>query len=439
MPHNPQVLFEQHQPEQNQDSSPTSSELGDSEGLLDSTPISTNSDWSYATQELLDALPKAWTRGLLYLLGAFTAIALPWSMLAKVDVPGVAKGRLEPQGKVYTIDAASSGTITAIYVKEGDLVKTGQSLLQLDSESIKAELQQIRLQLSSQIQQQAQLKQQYQAQKTGQQAQIEQVQQRTTASQQARRLTQQKLAIDLNEVERYRGLSQQGVIPQVKVIELQRMATESQQQLEQAQAEMSQAQSELEKQKSIDVKQHEEFLAQTSNLGAEIAQSKSKIEHLEYQLQQLKTPATVDGTVLSLPIQRSGAVVQVGQRLVEIAPQNVPLVLRAQITSQDSGFLQLNQEVNIKFDAYPYQDYGIVKGHLKRVSPDSKAIKTEQGQAEIFELEITLDQSCVSTPQGCKQLTAGQTATADVLVRQRRIIDFLLDPFKKLQKNGLQL
>ena len=37
------------------------------------------------------------------------------------------------------------------------------------------------------------------------------------------------------------------------------------------------------------------------------------------------------------------------------------------------------------------------------------------------------------------QLTPGQTATAEVVIRQRRVIDFFIDPFKKLQQDGVKL
>jgi hemolysin D len=49
-------------------------------------------DWSYATKELLDTLPQAWTRGLLYFLLIFIAIVLPWAIFSKIDETGNARG-----------------------------------------------------------------------------------------------------------------------------------------------------------------------------------------------------------------------------------------------------------------------------------------------------------------------------------------------------------
>jgi HlyD family secretion protein len=107
--------------------------------------------------------------------------------------------------------------------------------------------------------------------------------------------------------------------------------------------------------------------------------------------------------------------------------------------NQQSGFLKVGMPVKVKFDAYPFQEYGIVPGKVNRISPDSKVSQTPQGNIESFELEIALNQPYI--PNGDKRiaLTPGQTATAEVIVRQRRLIDYILDPFKKLQKSGLDL
>ncbi len=57
---------------------------------LPASDLNPSADWSFATKELLDALPQRWTRGLLYFLIVFVAIALPWGMLSQVDETGSA-------------------------------------------------------------------------------------------------------------------------------------------------------------------------------------------------------------------------------------------------------------------------------------------------------------------------------------------------------------
>jgi hemolysin D len=178
---------------------------------------------------------------------------------------------------------------------------------------------------------------------------------------------------------------------------------------------------------------------QITSLGYEIAQTHSQIKSLKLQLEQRIVKSPVDGVIFELPIEKPGAVVQPGQMIAQIAPKGTPFVLRASIPSQNSGFLRVGNQVKIKFDAYPFQDYGVVSGRVSRISPDSKLQDTDRGKMETFELDITLDSFEIQVGNKPIPLTPGQTATAEVITRQRRVIDFILDPFKKLQKGGLEM
>ena len=95
--------------------------------------------------------------------------------------------------------------------------------------------------------------------------------------------------------------------------------------------------------------------------------------------------------------------------------------------------------VKLKFDAFPFKDYGILAGRLTQISPTSKVTETTQGEIASFDVEIELDQTCIQIETTCIELLPGQTATAEIIIRQRRIIDFILDPFRQLQQEGLEL
>ena len=476
-----------------------------------------NEDWSSLTKELIDTVPRVWTRGLLYFLVVFAGIVLPWAMLSKVDETGSARGRLEPQGNVFKVDAPVAGTVAKVLVKEGQLVTNKQPLLELESEEIKSELQQAQTRLEGQQNRLAQLElmknqlllgvraqqQQNQAQALEKQAQVEQARQNLESlrnsynlqkeeklaqvNQAEKNLEYSKTALNLaeirlakaqREVQRYRQIQEQGVVPEIKVVEQEDLAQERQRLQEQAESDVQQAKLRKEEQQSSyqriihqaqsDIEQAklrlqeqqksyqslihsgdiamlkseeqiEELQTQITTLKAEISQSKSQIQAWEFQLGQRVLRAPVSGTVFQLPIQRTGAVVQPSTLIAEIAPKNASLILRAQMATSESGTLGEGMLVKMKFDAYPFQDYGVVEGTVSQISPTSKVTETEQGQIATFDLEIELEQTCIKTSQGCTELAAGQTATAEVIVRQRRIIDFILDPFKKLQKGGLEL
>ena len=184
----------------------------------------------------------------------------------------------------------------------------------------------------------------------------------------------------------------------------------------------------------------EQFKDTQSKIAAtesQMDQTISQIRSLELQLQQRIVRSPIDGIIFELPVSKPGEVLQPGQRIAQIAPKNTGVVLKGSIPIQDSGFLKVGMPVKVKFDAYPYQEYGIVEGKVAWVSPDSKVQQTPQGNSESFELEITLNRQYVENSEKRILLTPGQTANAEVIIRQRRIIDFVLDPFKKLQKDRL--
>jgi hemolysin D len=481
-------------------------------------PIETNKPvWSDGTQEQLDSLPQVWTRGLFYFLVISAAIVLPWSVLSKVDETGVARGRLEPRGATMRLDAPTAGTVAAVRVKEGQQVKKGQVLLELESDLLRADLQQGQTKLEGQKNRLVQLQQgrnqlltavttqqqQNQAQAAEKSAQLDQARQSLSAnktttpflvSEKLAQVNQSKQALnsaktaailaentvqkDLAEVKRYRLLWQQGVIAEIKLVEVNGIAAKSQQLRSQAQADVSLAKERLQEQqqsyqkllqqsqsdrKQVEYKLREQegnqqslrrsgelavlkgqeqlkdLDGQIASLQTEITQSQNQIRSLQLQIAQKVVRSPADGTIFQFPTTKPKAYLQTGQLVAQIAPQGSTLVLKAQIPNQNSGFLQVGMPVKLKFDAYPFQDYGVVPGHLWWKSPDSKKVESGQSQAEVFDLEITLEQTTIQAQNQRIVLTPGQTATAEVVVRQRRIIDFILDPFTQLQKGGLKL
>jgi HlyD family secretion protein len=474
-------------------------------------------DWSEITKESLDSLPQVWTRGLLYFLIIFVSIILPWAILSKVDETGTATGRIEPKNRTIKLDAAVAGTVAEVRVKEGDVVKAGQTLLLLESELVKAELRQAQDKLEGQLNRLSQLKssqnqlivslatqqQQNQSQQLEKQAQVDQARQNISTlknayelqkyerlsevnqaqqtlknSRSTSELVESSLASSQREVQRYSKLNNAGVVPEINVVQKQDIAEDKQKLYEQSKSDIEQAELRLAEQQSIyernlrqanaDIEQAKlrlqeqergyQTLIRTGQLSvlkiaeqqknletditslkSDIAQSKSQIDSLIFQLGQRELKAPVSGTLFQLPIQKPGSVVQLGTMVAEIASTNSPLIIRAHMATTESGSLRTGLPVKLKFDAYPFQDYGVVSGELIKISPNTVEVDTPNGKVAAYNLEIAIKQNCIPSPDKCIPLRSGDTATAEVIVRQRRIIDFLLDPFKKLQQGGVKL
>jgi HlyD family secretion protein len=463
---------------------------------LETKEIAESSDIHSGTEELLDALPRVWTRSLLYLLIGFAAAIIPWTMVSHMDETGTARGRIEPQGATQRLDAQSAGNVKAVNVKEGELVKAGQVLVEMESDILQTELQQAQtkleglqnrrsqldvmknqLMLSIELQEQqnksqelekmAQVNQEqqnldakqstYSLQKLEKQALVNQVNQQINSISNDQTSSHNRLKIDSTQVQRFKRLIHDGAVSETQVDQLKKEEEESLRLYKKAQSDLKQAKFHLIEEQNryqttmnqleADIKQAKlrlqeaqssnQTLIQTGKLAVIIAQTHSQINSIKLQLVQKLVRSPIEGTIYELSVTKSGSVLQPGQMVAQIGPKNAPLILKAQIPSKYSGFLQVGMPVKIKFDAYPYQEYGIVPGTVNWISPDSKMQQTAQGSVDNYELEITIPKPYIQNGDKQIALRPGQTANAEVIVRQRRVIDMVLDPFKKLQKDRL--
>ncbi|MEM7725987.1 MAG: HlyD family efflux transporter periplasmic adaptor subunit [Cyanobacteria bacterium P01_A01_bin.45] len=474
-------------------------------------------DIHYATEDLLDGLPRLWTRGFLYVLLSFAILAIPWSIISKIDETGNAKGRIEPKGATQKIDSQASGSVKAVKIKEGDTVEAGQVLLELNTDLIKTEVQQIEEKFSGLLNQRSQLEvikkqlqstlviqeQQNRSQALEKMSQVNQAQQNLDTKQNSYELQilekqsllnqtrqeinsilndqksiQARLKIDSRQVKRFSELVKGGAVSINQVEQLLKEEHESkrlynkslsdqkqakfrlQEEVNRYQATVKQLQSDIEQAKlrlqeeqssyqsllqagklaiSKTQEQLKDIEKQIAGLQSQIAQTRSQITSLKLQFQQRIVRSPIDGKIFEFPINKPGQVVKIGQRIARIAPRDTNYILKAQMPIQDSGFLKVGMPVKIKFDAYPFQEYGISTGKVTWISPDSKAIATPQGRMENFELEIALDKQYIQNSGKRIPIKGGQTATAEVIVRQRRVIDYVLDPFKRLQAGNTEL
>jgi hemolysin D len=436
-------------------------------------------DWSAATQETVNTLPRLWSRGIIYIMLVFTAVLLPWAAFSQIDEVGVAQGRLEPQGKTIRLDAPVAGTVSVLRVQEGQEISQGQPLLEMQSDVVTSDLQQAQVKLEGLLNRQTQFlgvkaqlenslstaRQQVQAQAVSQQATIDKALMLQNSLQSSLTSLRRLLELDRAKIAKLKALSAQGAIPRTQWEDAERIMLQNQQQLEKALSELQQAQAEVLKQRKeyqrilsegelslIDkTKQIEELQSQIIDIQSQAGQAKALIQSLQYQRQQRVVVAPANGTLFQLNVQHPGAVLQPGQNIAQISPRQARLVLRARIDNRQTGFLEVGKPAKIKFDAYPFQDYGIQSGRLTWISPTSTQVPVPASDntpsndpstpapPSSFEVEIQLDRPDIVINNKAIALKAGQTATAEVIIRRRRVLDLFLEPFYKLSKDGLTL
>ncbi len=180
--------------------------------------------------------------------------------------------------------------------------------------------------------------------------------------------------------------------------------------------------------------QIEKLQLELSELNGKIAETQTLLKRAKIQLKRRFLYAPVDGTVLSLNVNHSGDMVNSGQVVAEIAPQNSDLVLSANLLEKEAGFVEVGMPVRIKLDAYPFQEYGIIEGRVVTLSPDAK---TDPNVGEVYGVEIELERDYVMEGQTKISFKPGQTAEAEIVVRSRRIFDVIADPIKQLREGGI--
>ena len=167
-----------------------------------------------------------------------------------------------------------------------------------------------------------------------------------------------------------------------------------------------------------------------SNTATAISQDNKIIElensltRARVALEQTTIVAPVDGTVLSLKTNTIGGVVSAAQIIAEITPLEESLVVEATLQSRDVGFVNVGQRVVVKVDAYSFQRYGYLSGTVQSISPDA-IVNDKLGL--IYRIKVKLDNLKTSKNIELKMIP-GMNSVVEITTGNRRAIEFLLDP-----------
>ncbi|MDP8934941.1 MAG: HlyD family efflux transporter periplasmic adaptor subunit, partial [Cyanobacteriota bacterium] len=230
---------------------------------------------------------------------------------------------------------------------------------------------------------------------------------------------------------------EQGLRDRINSIgQIQGQLTEQMAEVDRLQAEASSKQAaarhtQLEKEQKI-----QQLEMELNQVKSKIAETQTLLAQAKNKLKQRFIYAPVSGVVSTLNVHNTGEVVQPGQTLAEMTPNHAPLVLEVSLPNREAGFVKTGMPVQVKFDAFPYQNYGVIPGKVVSISPDAK---TDERLGVFYRVEVSIDRDSVKANNQTWKLKAGQTATAEIVIRQRSIADILLDPLKQLQKGGMSL
>ncbi|MBE9033252.1 HlyD family type I secretion periplasmic adaptor subunit [filamentous cyanobacterium LEGE 11480] len=388
----------------------------------------------------------------------FSGLFGAWAWFGQIDEVAVARGRLIPRTESRKVQPLDAGKVARVNVQEGAEVKAGQVLMELDTTFPKKEIDRLQMALTSaqsELQQARSLVEQTQAQAGTVARMLEAeiatqevivIQNQATIDNQRRLLTQLQRDADRQQVRvsKFSALSKEGAISQEQVFSVEqalndrtRSVVESEGTIQRLELELERVRSDIARKRveaeqvQLETQQRvQQQKLRVMELETRINDTKALLAAAQEKLKQRFVYASDSGQVSSLMVKQPGEVIQTGQTLAEIAPAGQPLILEAHLPVQESGTIKPGMPVKVKLDAFSYQDYGIISGQVMTLAPDSQP--TEQGMP-VYRIEISLDRDTVMVDGKSVSFKRGQTATAELITRRKRIVDMLLDPIKKLR------
>lgn len=406
---------------------------------------------------------------------ALFMIALLWACLGQIDIVAVAQGQIVVSQRTKTLQPLEASVVKTIHVKDGDKVKEGQLLVELDAtnpladknrveqeldaavgDSLRAqalllslekgslanlsndnglrasELQSTRIQLTAEWADINAKLAKLEAELTRRKAEI------ATATQ-----LLQKLEITLPLARQretdYKALSEQGYVAAHAVQDRARERIEMERDLATANTRVMEAKAALSESEFA----RSAFRAETRrSLRDRMAQSELKRGQLSEEavkarqrsaLTQLRAP--VAGTVQQLAIHTVGGVVTPAQVLLVVVPDDAEVTAEVTIDNKDVGFVRERQDAEIKLETFPFTRYGTVHARVTTLSAD--AVNDEKRGA-IFPATLVLKQTYIDVEGKAIKLTPGMNVTAEIKTGKRRVIEYLMNPVQQHLEESLK-
>lgn len=417
--------------------------------------------------------PTTQSQWLVWVILAVIIWLLTWANYAELDKIVRGEGKVVPSSQVQVIQNLEGGIIEAIFIRPGDKVKKGQTLLKLDNTQFsssfdESEIKEAQLTARARRLTAEAFDKPFKADQASDNTTIQELYDRESHLYDARQkqlqtnddiiieqIEQKKLELKeaydqsvqlkrsrklLNqEIDLMKPLVKQGIASQVDLLKLQREENEAYSRLKSVENSIPKLQSIIAEFRSKRIEAKELFMneahEQLNDVLAEITQIEKSKKALADRVKRTDIQSPVNGTIKQTFVNTIGGVIQPGSDIVEIVPDDDALVLETKIQPADIGFIYIGLKAKIKFTAYDFAIYGGLEGTVTRISADT--ITDEEGNS-FYIARIKTDQNHLGTPKSPLYLLPGMTATVDVIVGKHTILEYLLKPIIKAKDLALR-
>ncbi|WP_339411872.1 HlyD family type I secretion periplasmic adaptor subunit [Pseudomonas sp. EA_35y_Pfl2_R5] len=407
---------------------------------------------------------------------AFAALSLLWACVGEIDVVATASGKIVPSGKSKVIQPSEVAVVKAIHVYDGQQVKVGDLLIELDTSMTGADVERLNSDLLAaqvdsaraqalleaiqnnraptslaQLIPQASAEQQLAAQRwlQGQYLELQSTLEQSAAAIEQRSAEIQAAQSTVSSLELSLPITRELAADYKRLLERQFVAKHAYLEKEQIrldqERELSIQQSrvrELSAAKKAAQSQQNSVIAQTRRAMLDLQhESQQRAAALTQELKKaqqrdslMRLTAPVDGTVQQLAIHTNGGVVTEAQPLMVIVPSDQPVEVEAMLENKDIGFVRPGQTVEIKVETFSFTKYGVVDGVVQSISND--AIEDER-LGLVYSARIQLKKNTIQVGENLIALSPGMAVRAEVKTDKRKVIDYFLSPLKQYTAESL--
>lgn len=429
-----------------------------------------------ATNRLVDlanAYPLPTWRPVARTVMAVVALFIVWANIAQLDEVAISQGEVVPEGKVKVIQHLEGGVIRDIYISEGDEVKEGAPLLQLDLAAMSLNRDELQVRLDGLNLQIARLQAElsgatslkFPPEESARQPALVQAEQRNfearrqsnranmaVLSDQARqrvleveeleakqraisanlRLSRQRLAMSAD-------LLKSGLTAKMEHVQLEALTEDLEGQLDTVRASVPRAQATLAEAKSRLEQEQANFKRTTqgelSDAELSLARTRELLTQASDQRQRTQITSPTDGIIKNLRANTIGGVIRPGDPIMEIVPLHERLQIEAKLSPQDRGYVQEGQPAMVKLSAYDYVIYGGLTGKVSMVAPDTTIGPDNQ---PYYRVQVQTDKAYLGDETDKRVITPGMVATVEIHTGERTVMQYLLKPVLKLKHEAFR-
>lgn len=411
----------------------------------------------------------------MWLLMIFAFLALLWANFGKMDIVAVAQGKIVPSDRTKIVQSFEPATVKAIYVRDGQRVKAGDILVELDATTSEADTTRIRNELAATRLDVARSRamiealdnnnrplmlrpadvtdiawreslqlleghySEYRSRVALLDADIAQKEASERSTLEVVRKLEKSLPIVQQRAQNFKKLSVEDNVPQDLFLQREQARLDMEGDLATNRSRLKEIAAAL----TAAREQKNALLAETRRTSLDrMDEAQQKVAILEQELVKaesrnslMKLTAPVDGTVQQLAIHTVGGVVTEAQALMAVVPDDAALEVEAMIENKDIGFVNAGQDAEIKVQTFQFTKYGVIHGSVVSVSND--AINDEK-LGLIYSTRVRMSKRTMEVEGKLVNLTPGMAVTVEVKTGKRRLIEYFLSPLLRARQESMR-